>query len=143
MRDPAVQSIDPSSQTLSWEYCRYDPPTKIDRGSRPLSDAELQAVIAIAREFGDARLKSRAAIDLTGNVLVVPARQVAEHAALPFDAHGVRVVGIVRFAHQRQRIAHPQLRPDRLGFVMAQARSQSRLHQDAGLCLLCVRGQRT
>jgi hypothetical protein len=44
MADESVRSVDRSSRTLNWEYCRSGPPTQIERGSRTLSEAELQAV---------------------------------------------------------------------------------------------------
>ncbi|HOU89465.1 MAG TPA: hypothetical protein PLU22_00405 [Polyangiaceae bacterium] len=54
MQDPAdecgdgyesVWSVDRGARTLTWDYCGWSSPALIERGSRTLSDAELQGVV--------------------------------------------------------------------------------------------------
>jgi hypothetical protein len=49
---------------------------------------------------------------------------------VPVDAHRVAVVPVVGFAHQRQAVADPDLRPQRAGSVVLAAGQRRTLHQD-------------
>lgn len=79
---------------------------------------------------GDPAGDDCAAIHLGGDSAVLGAWQVAQLAALPFDAHRVAIMGIVRLSHQSQNVTDPQFCPKFPARVVLEAGQRRTLHQD-------------
>src|SRR6478672_291802 len=93
-------------------------------------DLELDAArrSCIGREATDARRELRATIEAPGERGVLVARHVAELAATPGNAHGVRIVRVVALALELEPVANAQLVPDLGRGVIAKAGQRRALH---------------
>ena len=65
----------------------------------------------------DTRFEPVTPVELAGDGIIFGTRNIPQQVPVPFDAHGARIVRIVRFAHQFQRGADLELIPQLLAFV--------------------------
>ncbi len=79
----------------------------------------------------DACFKLVAPIKLTRDGFIFSARHVAEHMAIPLDAHRTGIVCVFGFAHQTQGVANLQFFPYAFAFVKLKSRDWRVLHQNA------------
>src|SRR5262245_14558949 len=89
--------------------------------------------LGVLRQPADARAQALAAIEPPRRGGVLAPRQIAELVPAPRDAHRVRVVRVVRFAAQLERVAQAQLVPHVGRCVVPKAGERRALHENPHL----------